>query len=334
MAVKRPRNITDEELESQGPWLDHPLDVPTDMSYFLLRIRSAELARMCSDAWPMATNDIDSVEYSEIVAIDAKFEEVLRDMPVFFRLDDASRRQSHPITIKFPHLIIQKYLLGIAIYMRRCKLHQPFLVRGSQDDRYRYSRETCIRAARSVIHAKQQLDEENNEIVERQLPLNLFILHHLFVATIVLVMDLCFTRQEESDDVRRQEVIYACKALESTKTTSALASKFLSSLTDVLRKHKINLGPQNELKGDFSNDPNFAMHGQSIKILQNHATQPIQPFQLDDAWQDWLSQGANFEHMESTNWDSLFSDLDNMESIASIDMNNLADLSNLGQYMK
>lgn len=265
MAVNRPRNITDEELETQGPWLDHPLDVPTEMSYFLLRIRSAELARMICDAWPMASSDIDNIDYSSIVAIDAKFEELINDMPVFFRLDDESRRRSHPITEKYPYFIIQKYLIGIAIYMRRCKLHQPFLVRGSEDERFRYSREACIRAARAVVHAKQQLDEENDEIVARQLPLNLFVLHHLFVATIVLVMDLCFNRNEdaEQDEARRAEVIYACKTLESTKTTSALASKFLASLTDVLRKHRVYLVPSQDAgaestsgteSGDISED--------------------------------------------------------------------------------
>lgn len=87
MHVNRPRNITDDDLEKEGAEFNRPISEPTQMSYFLQRIRSAELARDIADAWPLGTSDVESVDYNQIIEVDAKFEEFFKDMPVFFRGD-------------------------------------------------------------------------------------------------------------------------------------------------------------------------------------------------------------------------------------------------------
>ena len=70
----------------------------------------------------------------------------------------------------------------------------------------------------------------------------------MFMATIVLVMHLYFNKATEGEDdaARKAEVVAACKMLEEAKSQSAMASEFLESLMDVLRKHKVRLHNQEE----------------------------------------------------------------------------------------
>jgi hypothetical protein len=65
--------------------------------------------------------------------------------------------------------------------------------------------------------------------------------HYTHLALVVMVMDLCFNKNEADEAEIKVEVKTALQMFEGAKTASPLLPRFLTSLSDVLKKHKVNL---------------------------------------------------------------------------------------------
>lgn len=67
------------------------------------------------------------------------------------------------------------------------------------------------------------------------------VVQHVFMAAIILVMDICFNKSEEDEGRGKGEVTQACKILDDLKCESPMARRFLDPLMEILRKHRIIL---------------------------------------------------------------------------------------------
>ena len=352
MRVNKPLNINDDDLLGDKLPIERPLSEPTAMSYYIQRIKLAEICRSVVDTIPLAICDFSNIDYQDVINLDRKFETFFQDLPDFFKVDDAHIRASEPIMRHRPHLQIQRYALSMIALTRRCKLHQPFLIRGSQRHHYDYSRRISLESARDVIRTRDLIlisEHDNFVAVSAK---HTGIVFHIFVATIVLVMDLCFNKAAvgENDVERKAEVASACRLLEDSKSQSAMASEFLESLMDVLRKHKVRLYHQNP---PGENNAGVAVaqdkEGQDIPFHFQHQQQHQQlqtdlPMTYEGAMLNWTMnspsqsryetalptlnnekrqqpQKSEFDsiwqeyvefgpNMDNAGWDSLFSDLD------------------------
>ena len=324
MKVLLPRNANDEDLDDEN--INFPFSEPTTMSYFLQRTRMGELSRNIADCLPLTLSDPNETNYNDIIHLDSKFESFLNELPVFFRLDEESLQQSREIDRKYPHIPIQRYMINGGTHTRRYKLHQPFLIRGSHDNGYPYSRDACLRSARAVIRVQRYLDKETTTAFASVHHRLCAVIHFVFSAIMVLVMDLCFNKVEGQDEERRAEVLNACKILENAREQSAMASRFLDSLLGILRKHKIRL-PINSAGlidvpgGSISegatalttHTPSSMETISSYEVVQRSNTWIFGPKRdldgglgFDDVWQNYIEQGGNFENMD---WDHLMSDI-------------------------
>ena len=325
MNVRFPRNINDDDLNCANLEFDRPLSEPTSMSYFLQRIRLADICRSVVDSMPTAVSDLEQIEYEDVISLDGKFERFLLQLPIFLRLDEESRQRSLEIDQKFPQVEVQRYLLGLAVHNRRCKLHRPFLVQCSREPRYTYSRRICLQSARAIFQVRRFLEKGNSSFASAHLRL-CAVVHYVFMATVVLVMDLCFNKLEGQEEQRKDEVINACKILEEAKGQSAIAGRLLESLMDILRKHKIRLrnpcsakepndtdsttAPTAEYSSHF--EPMPPSHGPIDSDNVQMTTQEKQLLNTNDSsfggiWQDYVELGPNSDVID---WDHLFSDLD------------------------
>ena len=140
--------------------------------------------------------------------------------------------------------------------------------------------------------------------------------HHLFFAAIALVLDLCFNHVPNKDDERRAEVLTACRMLAEAKERSPIANKFVDSLMNVLKKHKIALDPvapgekEAPIVSAMDIGADAAREGQSG--LQddwdlNFDTLPDQSGDFEEIWQSYVDYGRE---LEVPDWEKLFSDLD------------------------
>ncbi|EEP76425.1 predicted protein [Uncinocarpus reesii 1704] len=248
MRVCYPRNIDDlddvDDVAAERHTLgdDPSLSQPTAMTYSILRIRLAEICRSVVDAVPPQFTDWGRVNYDDIITLDGQFEQYLRDLPSFFCLDEASLHKSREIDQKYPQLAVQRYIICSTFHSRRFKLNQPFLIRASSDGRYKYSREACLRSARTVIKIKWLLEHDGSPFASTHVRLATF-LHTLFLATAVLVMDLCVNKNDgmEQESARWAEVVEACRMLQEAEKKSPMATKFLEPLVDILKKYHTQL---------------------------------------------------------------------------------------------
>ena len=319
IACHKPRNINDDEILNLPPDFSHPLSVPTDASYLIQRIRLAAICRHVVDAMPLSPATPDAIPYSQLLELDQMFQSMIDELPFFFKNDAASRQKARAIHRSNSHIAIQRYMITMTLNTRRCKLHQPFLIRGFTNPMYRHSRDICLESARIVLQIKKELAGER--LFGAGL-LNLSgINHHIFFAAIALVMDLCYNQNPtdpaspaESAEERRKEVWEALSMLKAAKDSnlSAVAGRFLGSLTEVLKKHRVRLDDFEEPNQKRSTNglphpivSNSDQIMQMTGVLDGWQEQPLPDF--DELWQGCIEQGQNFE---VTDWEQLFSDLE------------------------
>ena len=316
------RNVNDMDL-NQVPLVDLPQSQPTIMSYYIQRVKLGSLCRSVVDMMPLSSIDFPTLDYQEVIQLDSKFQAFFDDLPMFLRTDENSRRQTEHIVQQYPHISTQRFMLNMVARTRRCKVHQPFLIRRSVESHYAYSRDISLESARGVIRLMRlfQREADNGFSSNVKLVRMTCVVHHVFMATIVLVMDLCFNKSED-DSERKAEVMEAYKIMEETGSQSPLARGFIESLMGVLRKHKVRL---HNLPGDGLTTPS-AQHTMAQagppNILDTMTVPELQPVPssyllqdnaesyssgFDEIWKDYVELGPN---MDMPGWDSLFSDLD------------------------
>ena len=346
MQVNLPRNINDSELidPNTPDDFEHPLSVPTSTSYLIQRIKLATICRKIVDTMPMSPSRPDMIPYEEFIALDMEFEKLLNELPPFFQVDDerstsylpakgyeerrakkaksgndteqtlSSNATNSGARALASQISTQRFMIRMTTHTRRCKFHQPLLVRGFTDPKYHYSRDVCLRSARVVIGIQQELDNEG--IVATGLLGLSGLNHHLFFATIALVMDLCFNLEEgpgkeQREKARKEEVWRACRILEEAKERSMPAKRFLESLMNVLRKHRVKLADPGETGSASAivgvND--VCMSGQ-VAVADDSLKQqaePVQPSDFEEIWQTYIDNAPN---LDVENWEELFNDLD------------------------
>ncbi|KAK5957800.1 hypothetical protein OHC33_000989 [Knufia fluminis] len=320
MRVRLPRNVKDEVLDQGNTTEDLPLTVPTPMAYPLQRIRMGEISRNIIDTLRFGISDVSEHDYGQVMLLDKRIQHFLEDLPVFLRLDPESIQKSQYILEQYPYFAMQRYIINVAAHSNRCKLHQPFLVRGSAKTRYAESVKFCLSSAMEVIKINKAVREDPTQFVPERVKL-VGLLHHMFLATVVLVMDLCFNRTDGTYDQRSSGVTAAISMLESAKNQSVTVQRFLDSLMDALKKHHVDLvekpkqaaevTPSTQMSSSvMSSWPTTTYSQASIPASQGAGmSDPLQPpsFGIDWTWKDILDQG---DGNTLPDWDQLFSELD------------------------
>ncbi|GAB7355438.1 hypothetical protein MBLNU459_g5945t2 [Dothideomycetes sp. NU459] len=251
--VNLPRNLNDEDLELGEAAVERDHSTPTVMSYYLARARGAELSRQVVDFLPMgfsASAGIGTVDYNDVVEFERRCASYSNDeIPVFLRLDDESCRRSEDTHARFPQLRFQRSLINLGLHYGRMRMHRPYLVRAAAHPRYDFSRAACLDAARKTLHIwRAMLDTPPGPPGGASPSRIAVVLHHMFTATLILALDLCFSPPAAAVDEARgwNEVRAACRSLELAAEESAVARKFLAPLMDVLRRHHQDQGQGQE----------------------------------------------------------------------------------------
>ncbi|TKA31045.1 hypothetical protein B0A50_02013 [Salinomyces thailandicus] len=317
MQVRRPRNITDEDLATQPADFSRPVEEATANSYYLQRISLAEVCREAADLlWDIyAVRDPEQIEYDRVKQLDAKFAGLLDNLPNALRLDHLKGGDQRTESVTTNHLMKQSHFTYLTVEVRRSKVHLPFLLRAERDHRYAFSRTQCLASARNVLALRHVLPHEQSSSGG---PVFLIgVLHHFFCAMVVLVMDVCVNKAAGHEEERRQEVKEACGILERARERSSVANTFLESLMTILKKHGVRC--QNPTAppvstgfaagwgtaagiNDFTSttpilaDPNLAVDGVMSDTLN-----------FDDLWQSYFDMGPQ---LDPESWNDIFNDLE------------------------
>lgn len=317
MRVRLPRNVDDEVLDRGNTTEDLPLTHPTPMSYPLQRVRLGEISRSVIDTLRFGLSDPNEHDCNQVMQLDKRVQHFIEDLPIFLSMDPENVRKSRYIIERHPYFAMQRYIINIGAQSIRCKLHQPFLVHSNDHTQFAQSAAICISAAMDVIHINKAVTQDESPYIPRKLKIT-GLLHHMFLATVVLVMDLCFNGLNGVEDPRNAEVLSAIRMLEAAREESVSVQKFLDSLTEALKKHHIRLveAPKeheiaDQQPGSISSAsikwPGVIMAGAQAAPSGLQIASQTTTVGFDDVWRGIIDQG---DMATMPDWDHLFSELD------------------------
>lgn len=314
--VRLPRDYLDDDINLNDENEPDSDTRPNGMTFFLARIRLAHLCREIADTIPVATRQLLEISYERIIALDKKLLGFISGLPFFFKLDAESRERSKPLEAIYPHIPIMRYSIMNAAHSRRCKLHQRFLIRQSYDLRFEYSREACIESARAIIQGYESPAEHDSpSYTTARMGM---AMHYTHIALVVMVMDLCFHRGDIDEAKIKAEVKAALQKFDDAKDISPLPRRFLSSLCDILYKHKVYFteppAPTDDNTATSTN--NTRLNAFDLPDDTQMLSAPLEPETLDPIVPDrsfdefWQFATESEPNLDFLTWDHLFSALD------------------------
>jgi hypothetical protein len=249
MNVLPPSNLDDEDLTPASAF-SRPLSEPTEMTYSIGKIELAQAIRELVDEACRSGLEVEEMGYDQILAFDRRFTEMLNGLPWFYSMDEASRRKSASLEKERPYIAWQRNFIHFGFHTRLSRLHRPYLARGYKDPRYAYSRMICLRSARMVIEMEQQMRQLASGFNPDSARLWI-IVHHVFVATVTLVMDYVCHKEDPQAAERKREILNCYKTLERSQEDSAIARRGLAHLKQVMKDWMTKSDSQTERPGVF-----------------------------------------------------------------------------------
>jgi len=238
MITKKPLNLDDEDLNDGAVAIEKSMSVPTCMSYSLQRLRIAELCRRFVDCEPLVMAATTSENYDNVLDFDTAIQTFINDLPAFFSMSFAEITRLFQLDhAKATRLATHGHIIHGMIYSIRCKLHVPYLMRGYADQTYSPSRQICIKTARLII--QNEVDHERTGLLTVNRYQSSGFVLGVFVASVVLLVELCVDKTTSRQSEYRQEIIDAFRLLEMARGQSRNAARFLESLLSVLHKHQV-----------------------------------------------------------------------------------------------
>ncbi|KAF7122072.1 hypothetical protein CNMCM5793_000027 [Aspergillus hiratsukae] len=158
------------------------------------------------------------------------------------------------------------------------------------------------------------------------------VMHHVFMAAVILLMDVCFNWDDLLADQRKPEVLDACRTLSKAQGTSSLVSQGIQAMMDVLQKHWKS-GKHSSADGQASNLPSSPALGatavaepaeivpyqdsNTIDIKDSPADPSFlidqnesQERPLEDIWTEMLDSGGDL-NFTTPDWTDLLTELTN-----------------------
>lgn len=268
MNVRRPLNIDDDSIEDET---ELPLSTPTCMSYTLQRLKLAEVCREIVDAAAPHHLHGQKVPYEIVLDLDRKLHQAYSELPIFFRFDQSSRHQFADLYRERPEIAWQRAFIQQGFHSRLCRLHRQYFVAGARDPRYSYSHVVSLQSARKVLEIKRIMDEEEPLFAPNS---SFFwaVMHHVFMAAAILLIDVCFNWDDILANKRKEEVLDACRLLNRAQQCSSVAREGINAMMGILRKHwkqEKRTGISREMQAALPSSPVF-----DVSVLHDQSTMP------------------------------------------------------------
>ena len=330
MVVNKPLNLNDTDFLTDSPLVERPLSEPTEMTYFLQRIRLSEIARRIIDTQPMRTSS--SPNYQSVMAIDAELANFLETLPPFFKIETEDQNEQNAKFALGADIRLQVLNLNSLVQTQRCKLHLPYL---NPQTSKPYSRSTCLDSARRIVQIETRLDAEKHPFVYSRLRCS-GTLYGLFMASTVLLMELCSSRRiggknDRGDaDLNRRAFRTAFRILGNARRSSVAAGKVWESLVRVMGEKGIRLGSLDDVQGDgdtavsfTTSNPNTGKISGSALGFENSG-QDLGVIQMYDGVGDGTAQymtGQEGLSVESLHFEELMQSLGQSSEVENAEWN-------------
>ncbi|KAJ5350589.1 transcriptional regulator family: Fungal Specific TF [Penicillium brevicompactum] len=333
MVVNIPLNVEDEDIEQTHH--NQQISIPTVMSYSLCRMKLAVWCRQVVEETSHYHLHGREVPYETILTLDRKLHKMCAEIPSFYRFDQNSRREFSQLYRDRNIIAWQRAMVQQGYYSRFCRLHRDYFVRGAKDPRYSYSHVVSLQSARKILETKRKMDEEE-PVFKPHSSCVWSIMHHVFMAAAILLIDVCFNWDDILAERRKEEVLDACRMLSRAQQSSPIAREGINAMMGILRKHwkheqrPVSRGLQNDPVPSTSGtsqisrqDPltpvsmgsGSATSVQQASVNQSALDPPVtlshDVAPLEDVWAEMLEGGVHAE-LDTPDWTVLWNELTNV----------------------
>lgn len=198
----------------------------------------------------------------------------------------------------------------------------------------------CLRSARMVIEMEQQMCQLASGFNPDSARLWI-VVHHVFVATVTLVMDYVSHKDDPQAEERKKEILNCYKTLERSQEDCVIARRGLAHLRQIMKDWmtKSDNQPERPAAVPENEDPRPpAVHGDGMKAFipqtqflnmssyppasGKFQQPPLIPEQMNwmglDLVEDLWQEQFDFSSMSNDpQWEALFRDLENQPGIYS-----------------
>jgi hypothetical protein len=238
MITKKPLNVNDEAVFDGMSHCELPLSHPTRASTPLQRIQLAEICRGMVDRSPLAMAHTGALSHDAIMDIDTELQQLINNVPAFYTMAISALVETFGLTCtQAESFVFQGQTTYFLLYSQRCKLHLPFFGRGLEDPTYCTSREICIKHARLILQSDLLRGQSYIDNAARFRFTGL--LTGVFLACIVLLMDVCANPQSPTYENQRKEVQDSFRMIEGAMGASENTSRLVGSLINILQRNNV-----------------------------------------------------------------------------------------------
>ena len=212
-----PRNLLDDDLSEGMTELPpaRPESMQTPVQYFVAKNKLVLVLGMISDL----TNSKRPLTYNQVMGLDQVLDDTYKKTPSWLHMRPMSKSIMDP-----PETIMRRVFVALVYYKVKCILHRKYLVPARTDNRYAYSRSTCIDAALQLLKCQAMLDEDTQaggRLYHDRWKALSFVNQEFLLAISILCLDLDYdinkgpfsTVQRNGRDLsRREEIVQALQS--------------------------------------------------------------------------------------------------------------------------
>ncbi|KAG5750363.1 hypothetical protein H9Q72_008410 [Fusarium xylarioides] len=175
------------------------------MTFFFLRLRTAEISREIIDAITPLADDAPEEDYRLILQRDRKLQDFVKGLPEFCKLDPESMQKSEEICELRPFIYWQRISLHLGIHARICRLHRPYHLAAYSNPRYSYSRTMILASAYKILELRRMMDDPVAKLYFR--PERYWIIFlHVTSAAVALAVNLSHNPNAPDADAIKEKV--------------------------------------------------------------------------------------------------------------------------------
>lgn len=279
------------------------------MTALLYRVKVAEICREVVDAMPSAFADERTCPpYDVVLATDARFRDLLHNLPTFLRMDEESMTKSEKRFESLPSLPLLRASLHLSVQIRLCRLHRPYYLEGLADRTYEYSNKMCIQAAETVLDMRRIIDQTSRPLGVNPAK-SWIVMQHVFVAGLILATDVSFNSLAPDADARKSKVLAICDILERSIDDSGMGMEGVRRNMQTLVSTLNGQGRQ-DTRMNVETSENTSIDSAVVETneLGEYGLPTVGDGDVDwdQLWTDFIAIAPN---LEVPQWDEVFRDI-------------------------
>jgi hypothetical protein len=192
-----PNNLFDDEFDENSTTLppSRPPTEATPISYMIAKGRlSFGFGRVLEEV-----NDVNKKGYDEVLKIDRGLRDIYEGIPEYLKLKPMREMSLAPIS-----LIMARFSLATVYHKSQCVLHRRYIRLARGNNRYTYSRRSCLDSAMQLLSfqtIQHQASQERGRLRSVRSHVNSLTTHDYLLAATVVCMDLYSHRERPEGDV-------------------------------------------------------------------------------------------------------------------------------------